>query len=195
MADLDTADRAYYERLVRLTPWWKRVFNPRWPYILHLRSMRPGRTLDVGCGIGGLLAYLPKGSVGVDHNPHSVAHCRARGLEAYVTGELAGRFADSSFDTLLMSHLLEHLAPEGGQALLRSYAPLLAPGGKLVAIVPQERGYQSDATHVTFYTAATLADLCKAAGFEVRARRSFPLPRAFGKRFTHNETVILARKT
>ena len=58
------------------------------PYRLHVRSLRMGRALEVGCGIGRNLAHLPAGSVGVDHNPFSVQTCRSLGFEAYTDEEI-----------------------------------------------------------------------------------------------------------
>ena len=53
--------------------WWKKALNVQAPYRWNLRRQRLGRTLDVGCGIGRNLETLDPGSVGVDHNEHSVA--------------------------------------------------------------------------------------------------------------------------
>jgi SAM-dependent methyltransferase len=47
------------------------------PYRWNLHRLLGGRrVLDAGCGIGRNLVGLEAGSVGVDHNPHSVEHCR-----------------------------------------------------------------------------------------------------------------------
>ena len=92
---------------------------------------------------------LPTGSVGVDHNPDSIAHCQSLGLEAYTTEELAeraDRAAPGSFDSLLMAHLLEHVDEEIGDDILRQYLPYLKAGGKVAVLTPQEVGFRSDET-------------------------------------------------
>ncbi len=61
-------------------------------------------------------------------------------------------------------------------------------------ITPQERGYRSDSTHVTFTGFAELTQLCQDLGLASTRRYSFPFPRMLGKVFTYNEFVMIARK-
>lgn len=61
-------------------------------------------------------------------------------------------------------------------------------------ICPQERGYASDATHVSFTTDADLAVLAQGAGLTVTNSYSFPFPRIVGRLFTYNEFCVVARK-
>lgn len=192
-----TRDQDYADRLVRLqTKRWKRLVDVQLPYRLHLRRLGLGRTLDVGCGIGRQLAHLPAGSVGVDHNAHAVAYVRSLGLEAYLPEELAARLpAAGQFDSVLVAHVLEHMDYAAAERLLASYADYLAPGGRVVLICPQERGYRTDATHVEFRDAAQLERLLGAAGCAPIASYSFPLPRAFGAVFPYNEFVVIGRRS
>lgn len=196
-ASPSTADKVYAERLERLqTKWWKRLLNVQLPWQRHLRSMKLGRTLDVGCGRGRNLTHLPTGSVGVDHNPDSIAQARADGCEAYTVDEFfdnpeiarAGRF-----DSLLAAHLIEHLTADEARAILGSYLPFVQPGGRIVFVTPQERGYASDMTHVAFTDFDQLRKLCTDLGLEVESQHSFPFPRRFGKIFIYNEFYVLAR--
>jgi SAM-dependent methyltransferase len=46
------------------------------PYRTHLRVLKLGATLDIGCGVGRNLATSPAGSVGVDHNDFSIDAAR-----------------------------------------------------------------------------------------------------------------------
>lgn len=195
-ASPSTAEREYAERLNRLQgKRWKKLLNVQLPWKLHLRALKLGRTLDVGCGNGRNLSYLPAGSVGVDHNPYSVATARAAGGEAYTDAEF---FADTtltaagSFDSLLAAHLVEHLTPAEARSVLGSYLPCLKPGGRVVFFTPQERGYASDPTHVVFTGFAELIALSTDLGLEVRRRYSFPFPRWAGKLFIYNEFVVVA---
>lgn len=166
------------------------------PYRWHIRRLRLGRTLDVGCGIGRNLGHLDGHGVGVDHNPTSVAHCRSLGLEAYTVDEFqAGPQArPDTFDALLAAHLLEHLPADEGQRIIESYLPYVRTGGRVVFITPQERGYASDATHVRFVGYAEAAQMAAGLGLAVRRQYSFPFPRAAGRIFTYNEFVTVAQK-
>jgi SAM-dependent methyltransferase len=191
-----TSGRDYADRLVRLeSARWKRVINAQLPYRWNIRRLRPGRTLDVGCGIGRNLGHLGADAVGVDHNADSVAIARSRGLTAYTSQE----FADSadaipeSYDTLLVAHVVEHMSRDSAIGILRDYLKFLKPGGRILVITPQEAGYRSDSTHVRFVDFAGTADLAAAVGFEVTRQFSFPFPRPVGKVFPYNEFVTIAR--
>ena len=193
-----TAQADYAERLERLQgARWKTWLDVQAPYRRHVQRLRLGRTVDVGCGLGRNLAWLDEGSVGVDHNPHSVAVARSRGLDAWTDDEF---FADpvlsapASFDGLLAAHLVEHIPADQIVGILAPYVALLAPRGRAAFITPMERGYASDATHVRFSDTAVLVDLCGELGLDVHRTYAFPFPRWTGRVFTYNEFVVLARK-
>ncbi|WP_028924422.1 class I SAM-dependent methyltransferase [Pseudonocardia acaciae] len=193
---MSTADDSYTERLARLEgARWKRLLDVQAPYRWNLRRLVGDRAvLDVGCGIGRNLANLGPGSVGVDHNEHSVSHCRERGLTAYTVDEFfaSEHGAPGSFDGLLAAHLVEHMDRAAALEVLGSYLPSLRPGAVVVVITPQERGYDSDETHVRFCGFDEVAELCGALGLTVRSRASFPFGRWAGKAFTYNEFVTVA---
>ncbi|MGE5361680.1 MAG: hypothetical protein ACM3NQ_21905, partial [Bacteroidales bacterium] len=76
-------DRAYAQRLVRLqTAGWKRALRVQAPFAWNLRRLRPGFTLDLGCGIGRTLEHLGRFGAGLDINEYCVREARARGLTA-----------------------------------------------------------------------------------------------------------------
>jgi len=192
-----TVEPSYADRLRRLERRGRlrRVLDVQAPYRWNLRRLRPGRTLDVGCGLGRNLAHLsadPASSgVGVDHNPACVAECVSRGFEAFTPEdfEQSAVAVRSGFDTLLFAHVLEHLDEEDGAALLRRYLPYLRPGGKVVVIVPQSAGQRTDPTHVRLVDREALARLASLLDLGVVSVRSFPLPRPFGRVFPYNEDV------
>ncbi|MBL6276425.1 class I SAM-dependent methyltransferase [Micromonospora fiedleri] len=186
----------YTERLQQLSgARWKRVLDVQAPYRWNLRRLRLGRTLDVGSGLGRNLINLGEGAVGVDHNPTSVAHSRALGLQAYTTEEFfASEHArPGAFDSLLAAHLLEHMPAEQAREVVASYLPFVRPGGRAVFITPQECGYHSDSSHVRFVGFAEAAEDCGALGLSVQRQYSFPFPRVAGRVFTYNEFVTVAR--
>ena len=190
-----TADPAYAARLTALgEARWKRILDVQRPYRWNLRRLVEGRVLEVGCGIGRNLASLPD-AVGVDHNADAVRLCRQRGLAAHLPADFHAR-ADAQrpeFDTLLLAHVLEHMARAEASALLREYLPWLRPGGQIVLICPQEAGFASDATHVEFLDLRDLQEVARAAGGTVERAMSFPFPRVAGRFFRYNESVVTAR--
>ncbi len=187
----------YAERLERLqTPLWKRVVDVQAPYRFNLRRLRPGRMLDIGCGIGRNLAHVREPGIGVDPNLACVEQARARGLDARTPEAFldSSDARDGAFDSLLVAHVLEHLPPEGARPLIAPYLRFLRPGGALILITPQEKGFATDATHLTFLDLEALATLVRDLGLEVERRYSFPFPRAAGKLFPYNEFVVVGRK-
>jgi SAM-dependent methyltransferase len=193
---LSTEDAEYADRLARLeTVWWKRWLDVQRPYRWNLRRLDPGFTLDVGCGLGRNLSHLGGNGVGVDHNPDSVATARARGLRAFTPDEFArSEYAgDGRFDSLLCAHVVEHLARADAVRLLMPYLASVRRGGKVILITPQERGFRSDPTHVTFTDFDGLDALVNDLGLTQESRRSFPFPRPVGRFFTYNEFVVVAR--
>lgn len=192
-----TTDKTYTKRLVGLQKKsWKAFLDVQRPYRWNLGRLEPGKTLDVGCGIGRCLASLPEGSVGVDHNPHSVDIINRAGL----TGVLASDFRNSihyvlgGYDTLLFCHVLEHMPLDEGTELLIEYAAQVKPGGRAILICPQEKGFLTDPTHVTFLDNAALHLMLTEAGYTMEKSYSFPFPRIFGKIFTYNEFVAVGRR-
>src|ERR1022692_3514150 len=95
------------------------------------------RILDVGCGAGDLLAVLRKrghSAFGMD-----VSHSALRSaLELNVPGTLGSYrqapFAESSFDMVLMFHVLEHIPDP--DAAIAGARKLLRPNGRLLIQVP-----------------------------------------------------------
>lgn len=193
-----THDAAYAERLRRLqTARWKVWLGVQRPFGWNLRRLVRGATLDVGCGIGRSLVQLRGSHVGVDANPFCVAIARERGLEAYTPDEFfasAERARPGQFDTLLCSHVVEHMTEDEAASVLGQYVPSLRPGGRLVLICPQEAGFRSDATHITFMDADRLAGLATRLGCRPVSTQSFPFPRWVGAWFTYNETIVIADK-
>ncbi|MEU9251369.1 class I SAM-dependent methyltransferase [Streptomyces sp. NPDC048270] len=189
-----TATSDYTRRLARLEQSGiKRLLPTQAPYRWNLQRLKLGRVLDIGCGLGRNLLNCGPQSVGVDHNPHSVQTCRERGLTAYTPDQLA-EAADcgpGSFDSLLASHVLEHVDEETAASLLEQYLPLVKPGGSLVLITPQEVGFRSDATHIRWVGFEELRTAADRAGVAVRRTYSFPFPRPMGKVFPYNEFVLV----
>lgn len=185
----ESLDPAYAARLAGLQgARWKRLLDVQRPYRWNLRRLNPGRTLDVGCGVGRNLAHLGPGSVGVDPNPSCVAAARAAGFAAFAPADLP----EGRFDSLLFSHVLEHV--DDPAALVVEYLPLLNRGGRVIAMTPQEAGHRSDSTHVALLDFDRLGEVMAACGLKVARAYSFPFPRWMGPIFTYNEFVVTAER-
>jgi len=184
----------YTERLTRLSgAGWKQTLNVQAPYRWNLRRLRLGRVLDVGCGIGRNLAHLDGAGVGVDHNASSIAVARAAGLTVFTPAQFHASEAVGGFDSMLLAHVLEHLDEPVADALLEEYLPYLRPGGRILVITPQERGYRTDGTHVRFVDGEAAAAHLQRVGAVVDRNHSFPFPRAAGRVFPYNEFVVSGR--
>jgi SAM-dependent methyltransferase len=160
---------AYFEYLKSrstLSRMYRRVIL----YPLLCRHLK-GRTLDIGCGVGDMLAFRPN-TVGTDVNPKTVAYCMERGLAAFTMEANRLPFRDHEFDSAVLDNVLEHVSDP--RPLLREAARILKPAGVLLVGVPGERGYASDADHKVFYDEQALTSAVDAAGF--RRMRLFHLP-------------------
>ncbi len=108
--------------------------------LLDAEGVRPNaRVLDIGCSGGPLLSDLRargfESLTGIDVSDRAIERCHQRGFPNTQTmdaGHLA--FPDQSFDLLVASDVLEHLADD--TAALREWHRVLAPGGLLFAFVP-----------------------------------------------------------
>jgi 2-polyprenyl-3-methyl-5-hydroxy-6-metoxy-1,4-benzoquinol methylase len=193
----DTADPEYAERLVRLQhKWWKRLIDVQAPYRWKLQSLRPGFVLDIGCGIGRSLKLCRGHGVGIDHNARCVEVCRQLGYTAYLTDEFdrSPHNRPETFDSILVAHVAEHLKVEEISGLIRRYLPLLKPSGKVILITPQERGWRSDPTHVSFVDFTVMKQVFDELGLAMAHQSSYPFPRCFGNLFIYNEFVGVGQK-
>ncbi|TBO54757.1 class I SAM-dependent methyltransferase [Streptomyces kasugaensis] len=191
-----TAPHASTARLpAREGPGIARLLTTGPPYRGQLRRIGRGRVLDIGCGTGDTLARCAPGSAGVDHDPRSVARCRARGLTAYTPDAfLAGPHArPGGFDALLCAQVLEHLDDEQVEGLLRAYLPYVRPGGGVLLITPQEAGHRAETAPVRFTDFTLLRCFAESVGLAVRRTYSAPLPRPAGRFLGANAFVLVGQ--
>src|SRR6266478_895349 len=121
-----TLDEAYTQRLVRKQmAWWKTLLDVQAPFRWNLRRLRPGFTLEIGCGIGRNLLHLEGRGIGIDHNASAVEVARSRGGEAYTPADfkVSASARREAFDSLLLSHVAEHMTHLEVIELLREYIP------------------------------------------------------------------------
>jgi ubiquinone/menaquinone biosynthesis C-methylase UbiE len=126
------------ERLVEQAEHWRHRL------IRDGTHLAPGtRLLEVGCGVGAVLAVLGQefpgiSLVGVDIEPKQLefarGHLQRAGVEATLVeaDALALPFSDESFDHVWMMWFLEHIPDP--TAVLREARRVIAPGGAITAI-------------------------------------------------------------
>ena len=156
--------------------WWGVGRRDAIVRLIDREGVRPSaRVLDIGCSGGPLLSDLRsrgfESLTGIDVSDRAIARCQARGFPNTQTMD-AGRlqFEDGSFDVLVASDVLEHLADD--VAALREWHRVLAPGGLLFALVPAHPLLWSRPAganqHQRRYEHAELRSRIVEAGFELR---------------------------
>lgn len=143
---LPTADAAYWEQAAASfddePDHGLRDPAVRSAWAARLRSWlpsAPATVLDLGCGTGSLaLLAAEQGHrvTGVDRSPCMIAQARGK-LAGHDAAFLVGQAAEppvgeQRFDAVLVRHVLWALP--GPSAVLRHWAGLLAPGGRLVLV-------------------------------------------------------------
>src|SRR5262245_55221468 len=173
----------------------------RRPWLRAAAGFVSGPTVDLGCGVGELLVRLPEGSIGLEINRATVAHCQAEGLDVsyydgteddWSLGPVRGR--DTAFESLVMSHVLEHL-DEPMDVLRRVLRGAEGAGIRRVLVqVPGPAGYRTDDTHRTFVDQPMLVDPGVTQGTSFALDRSSYFPgnvRRIGDWFVYHELRAL----
>jgi len=116
--------------------WWSNRYYAR---LACRHGPREGRILEVGCGLGHLLAWLTDRYqvVGTDVNVWAVEEARhnvPEGQFLQLSAQDMHPLEDSSFQILIAKHVVEHL-PDPDRALVE-FSRLLAPGGLLLLATP-----------------------------------------------------------
>jgi SAM-dependent methyltransferase len=166
----------------------------RWMYE-RLRPWVGRRVLEIGAGIGNMSAFLIDRDrvVLTDTEPYYLDRLRARyANHSHVTvTELrlpaaGARLAAERLDTVVCLNVLEHIDDDA--ASLSAMHDLLAPGGRLILLVPSLRalyGSLDEALgHFRRYVPGELATKLGEAGFRVRHLEYFNLAGVPGWWFT-----------
>lgn len=124
---------------------------PRWAEpLFHLPSLRPGRSLDIGCADGEVMARLrargfdvygidlDQASVAVARDKHGLASAEVATLDDYVSQT---RAQGQSFDLVTFFEVLEH--QDNPRAFLQQARSLLAPDGVVAGSVPNRKRFLS----------------------------------------------------
>lgn len=161
--------------------------------VMDLLPPKARKVLDVGCGYGVTSAHLKRigraeHTFGVEFEPTAAAEARKQldkvwqwdlNAERTIPPELK----QEQFDLVLCLHVLEHLMDPW--SILRQLHEVMAPGGRLVAAVPNIRHFRTlfplffrgefdyvdagtmDRGHIRFFTKKSFTTLLEKSGFRV----------------------------
>jgi SAM-dependent methyltransferase len=136
--------------------------------------------LDVGCATGELLLAIRREGnasvTGVEPGERAAYIARQRGLDVRQGMLEDADFPDASFDTVVLSHTLEHVRDP--VATLREIYRVLEPGGALILWLPNADSIEARVLgrhwigydpprHLTTFTVATLTRALETTGFRV----------------------------
>lgn len=123
-------DAAGIDKLVKNTPQNDGRFN-------HVKVIPGARYLDVGCGLGTMVAamsHLGMKAEGVEPSSVAAKKSRAAGLKIFSGSLEQAKFPSGTFDAITMLHVLEH-TPNPIETL-RECRRVLKPDGELIVSVP-----------------------------------------------------------
>jgi SAM-dependent methyltransferase len=121
--------------------WWNVVGGPGLTKVTVREYLRPAvgaRILEIGCGPGVVLGYLPKVEyLGFDLSPKYIEMARKRFPKAQFVCERVSHFTlakEQSFDAVLALGVVHHLDDEEAAKLFQIGHDALRSGGKLITI-------------------------------------------------------------
>jgi 2-polyprenyl-3-methyl-5-hydroxy-6-metoxy-1,4-benzoquinol methylase len=164
----------------------------------HAPSDDRPRVLDVGCGFGALGREFRKRGFevwGIERDPKATALASERLDRVIVadlrdTPELERELAESRFDVIVFSDVLEHMLDAG--AVVSTFIPYLADGGKVIISVPNVANWQTriallfgrftyrdtgvlDRTHLRFFTRRSTIEFVRSCGLQVESVDETPM--------------------
>jgi len=155
-----------------------------------IKSWCRGRTLDLGCGVGYLTAFLS--AEGVDGNRAAIEYAKKRHPDTTFHLVEVGEFAaqcKAPYDSLVCNNLLEHLPDETLDDFLKTIPKLLKPGGRLIVGYANpfhpaqllsgllQRKVLFDPTHVNNWSVSALRRLLASRYRIVEEKRTSPFTR------------------
>jgi SAM-dependent methyltransferase len=152
-------------------------------YLLRLIDLpAAGKLLDIGCANGNLLKTFHRLRAGWELYGAEISDTRkdeVLGLPG-VRGFHSGRSAayPLRYDLITLCHVLEHVPDPA--ALLRPLLHNLAPGGRLLIVVPNIRQNPIDlliADHCSHFDMGSLVNVVTAAGLEMKELTARAIPK------------------
>ena len=142
-------------------------------YEFAARHARPGRLLDMACGVGygtRLLAEEAAGielALGVDISRDAIEYASGRYAGArtvYQQGDALTFKDPEGFDTIVSLETIEHVTDP--EALLDRLARLLKPGAVLISSVPTTPSVDINPHHLHDFTPASLRAMLRSQGLK-----------------------------
>ena len=172
VASADYDARAFYS-IIPLQRYWQR----RRHHITTLWARGAERVLDAGCGSSMIIQSLNY-ATGMDYSIGKVRYLRRFGIPVVRGSAFALPFRDESFDCVISSQVIEHIAYDPG--LFSELHRVLTPGGTLIIGTPDygtigwriieplygffaPGGYRDE--HITHYTRESLTRILSSNGF------------------------------
>ena len=169
--------RAYGRSVIRVLSTLYSLRVSRWARL----KPEGASVLEVGCGSGLMLtAFRRRGwrVFGIERNEAAAETARQTLGPNTIATSMQGLPADARFDLIVLFQVLEHIGEP--VALLRDCARQLAPGGLLIANVPNFSSWQSRFAgskwmhldvprHLVHYTPKTMTETLKSAGLTLSA--------------------------
>jgi 2-polyprenyl-3-methyl-5-hydroxy-6-metoxy-1,4-benzoquinol methylase len=148
--------------------------------------------LDIGCGSGTLLQFVPpeyKSYTGVDINKAAIEYCTKhypspQNSFRLLEFDAIGQLYPEQFTHIFFLESIEHITKEQGLRLLKNVIPLLAPNGIMVLTTPNRKSAWpfiekaldffrltptlANDQHEHLYSMTELAALAEEAGFGVK---------------------------
>ena len=156
----------------RQFPVWNEYFGR------HLPRQKAAEILDIGCGEGGFLHFLKskgyKNFFGIDISGEQLKKAKALGVDQTTEADVFDflRSREEKYDLVFAGDFLEHFKKEEIMEIFDLVFRSLRPGGKFLIKVPNgesvfgTRYLYSDFTHEMSFTAMSLSQLFRTAGFE-----------------------------
>jgi SAM-dependent methyltransferase len=150
----------------------------------HIREIKAGSVLDIGCGYAFMLDMFPDSfkKFGMDVSEHAIDEARRRlpGSELKVgNAEVRLPFEDNFFDIILLNDVIEHLENPG--EALRHIFRTMKKGGILYITTPnlnviRKRVYRyadEKDHHISMFAHSDLCELLKASKFRIEKHWTF----------------------
>jgi len=152
------------------------------PYLAGSALIEDSLFLDIGCSAGKLLESFAQAYhcrvVGVEPGDAYRAEGQRRGLDVYASLDGVEQAGQYPCDLISLIHVLEHL-PNPVQYLAHLRQKMLKPRSWLLVEVPNLYAHDCfEVAHLASFSAHTLVETLKQAGFELVALKKHGAPRS-----------------
>lgn len=158
------------------THWWYR--ERRHLLARQVRSMPPGRALDIGAAAGGnTRVLLDHGwdAIALEYSEDGTQIARERGLPVVQADALTLPFPDACLDLVVAYDVLEHIQDD--DRAVQEICRVLRPGASALIAVPADprlwSAHDEAVDHVRRYTRSTLVPLLERNGMDVASVASW----------------------